>query len=118
MCARACIIGTLTILAYEWPRHWFKSSLKRSNRRRLYTGAVARLLRCRHPNYFGEIVSFCGFALVSKYPVQNLWVPLTMGIGLALYSVPELEHYLALKYKTEWPRFVQSCQYRLVPGVF
>jgi len=109
------IVGTMIILGYESHRYIFKA--KRENNGRLFMGGLSRILQTRHPNYFGEIISFIGFAMVSRYPFFALWVPVTMGLGLVFFSVKEIDHYLQIRYPKEFTKFTEVAPYSIIPLV-
>lgn len=107
------VFGTSLNMEPEFTRNAWKSDV--ANKGRLYTGGLFAL--CRHINYFGEVVSFVGFALVSS-AWWNLWIPIVMGAGLVFVSVPELDTYLAAKYPSEWPQYVEAVSCQMVPFVW
>ena len=86
------VAGTLLNVGSEAERHLYRTP------GRLYTAGLWTL--ARHINYGGEVLSFVGHALPCG--LGQLWVPCLMGVGMACYSVPELDHYLAEKYGAEW----------------
>merc|ERR1711974_331462 len=73
------LVGTYLNVWPEYARHLWKAHPE--NAGRLYTGGWFAV--CRHINYFGEALSFVGFALVTAAR-WNLWVPLVMGEGSCL----------------------------------
>lgn len=105
--------GTYLCVAPELSRHLWK--LEPGNAGRLYT--LGWFGVCRHINYFGEVLSFVGFALVSG-AWWNLWIPAAMGAGLVVYSVPELDAYLAERYAADWVPYTASVQCQMVPFVW
>ena len=86
------VAGTLLNVGSEAERHLYRTP------GRLYTAGLWTL--ARHINYGGEVLSFVGHALPCG--LGQLWVPCLMGVGMACYSVPEHDHYLAEKYGAEW----------------
>jgi len=85
------------------------------NKGRLYCGGLFAV--CRHINYTGEVLSFVGFAL-STGVWWAFWVPLAMGLGMATFSIWEIEFYLAQRYKEDWPRYVKEVPYVMVPCLY
>ena len=104
--------GTALNVGAELQRHLWKRTP--GNAGHLYTCGLFRW--ARHINYSGEILSFVGFGLLG--PLWAQWVALVMGTAMAAFSVPELAHYLALRYPREWPRYVREVPARLVPGLW
>ena len=101
------VAGTLLNVGSEAERHLYRTP------GRLYTAGLWTL--ARHINYGGEVLSFVGHALPCG--LGQLWVPCLMGVGMACYSVPELDHYLADKYGAEWRRYVAATRYSMFPGI-
>ena len=101
------MVGTLLNVGSEAERHLYRRP------GRLYTAGLWTL--ARHINYGGEVLSFVGHALPCG--LGQLWVPFLMGVGMAYYSVPELDHYLAEKYGAEWRRYVAATRYSMFPGI-
>lgn len=107
------LLGTCINMWPEYTRHIWKSDP--ANTGRLYTGGMFSM--CRHINYFGEVLSFVGFALVSA-ALWNLWIPFVMGVGLMVFSVPELDAYLSTRYTTDWAAYVDSVHCQMIPLVW
>lgn len=107
------LVGSFLNLWPEYTRHVWKSDPR--NKGRLYVEGLFRF--CRHINYFGEVLSFVGFALVTA-ALWNLWVPAVMGVGMALVSVPELDAYLARKYHIEWDAYTKAVTCQMFPGMW
>jgi protein-S-isoprenylcysteine O-methyltransferase Ste14 len=106
------LIGTYLNLWPEYTRYIWK--LDPANSGKLYTKGLFET--CRHINYFGEIVSFVGFAMASA--LSNLWVPAVMAVGMAVWSVPEIDFYLANKYGEEWTAYTAQVQCQMFPGIW
>jgi len=104
--------GTYLNIYPEYQRYVWKLGDNRKGR--LYTGG--HFAYCRHINYFGEILSFVGYGLVSAWWGQ--WVPIVMGTGMAIFSVPEIEFYLERKYSEEWKAYVQQVPCVMFPGIW
>ena len=41
-----------------------------------------------------------------------------MGVGMAVFSVPEIEFYLAQRYADEWPGYVERVPWKAIPYVW
>lgn len=104
--------GTWLNLWSEFQRYWWK--LEGNRQGRLFTGGLFSY--CRHINYFGEVLSFVGYGIASAWWGQ--WVPLVMGTGMAVWSVPEIEFYLAKKYSEEWSGYVEEVPCVMFPFVW
>ena len=106
-------IGTYLNLWPEYTRHVWKKNP--ANAGRLYVEGL--FATCRHINYFGEVLSFVGFAMVTSV-WWNLWIPLVMGVGMAAFSVPELDTYMRNKYKAEWVSYTAAVKCQMIPFVW
>lgn len=104
--------GTYLNFASELQRHVWKQDP--SNVGRLYTLHLWQ--HSRHINYFGEIVSFVGLVFLCE--LWNLWIPLLQGIGLAFFSVPELDFYLAKRYPADWELYTQHVPWNMIPFIW
>ena len=67
-------------------------------------------------NYFGEVLSFAGLA--APCGLWNLWIAAAMGLGMALFSVPELDYYLERKYPAEWKTYTEEVPWNMIPYVW
>eukprot|EP01006_Ploeotia_vitrea_P060943 TRINITY_DN76898_c0_g1_i1.p1 TRINITY_DN76898_c0_g1~~TRINITY_DN76898_c0_g1_i1.p1 ORF type:complete len:241 (+),score=19.11 TRINITY_DN76898_c0_g1_i1:26-724(+) len=101
------IFGTLS----EWQRTQFKKNPR--NKGKLFTGGLYSL--CRHPNYFGDVLLFTGWGLLSGSWI-NLWLPLVMFFNFLFAHVPDMEKYMKERYKAEWPEYERKTK-SLVPFV-
>jgi len=114
------LLGWLLFLFGNWLNFWPELSRHRwkqhpENKGKLYTRGGFSV--CRHINYTGEILAFVGFALATGV-WWAFWVPVVMGLGLATFSVWEIEFYLAQRYKQEWQSYVRDVPYVIVPGLY
>ena len=50
--------------------------------------------------------------------LSNLWVPAVMAVGMAVWSVPEIDFYLANKYGEEWTAYTAQVQCQMFPGIW
>lgn len=107
------LLGTYLNIWPEYTRYVWKSDP--GNAGHLYVGGLFAF--CRHINYFGEVLSFVGFALASS-TWWNLWVPVVMGFGMAAFSVPELDAYLSVKYSAEWAAYTRDVPCQMFPFVW
>lgn len=96
----------------EWQRKAWKE--RPENRGYLYTGGLFRY--AMHINYFGDLVLFTGYALVTGRPLALL-VPLLMVGGFVFLNIPTLDSYLKRRYGAEF--YAYACRTRkLVPFVY
>ena len=96
----------------EYYRHVWK--LKEENRGRLYTEGLFGL--SMHINYFGDIVLFTGFAMVTHSPGM-LVIPLIMMVNFILNIIPSLDRYLEKKYKDEFRDFSKKTK-KFIPLIY
>ena len=81
----------------ESARHVWK--LKAENKGRLYTGGLFGL--AMHINYFGDILLFTGFAMITHRPGVYI-IPLAMTVNFIFNIIPLLDRYLEKKYGDEF----------------
>lgn len=113
------IIGILLYLSgscintlSESSRHVWK--LKAENTGRLYTGGLFRL--AMHINYFGDIVLFTGFAMIThRFGVYV--IPLAMTVNFIFNIIPLLDRYLEKKYGDEFREYSQKTK-KLIPLIY
>ena len=84
------------------------------NKGRLYTVGLFRL--SRHVNYFGDVVLFTGFALLTRSPWAAL-VPAVMAAGFVFVHIPMLDRYLRERYEDEYVEWTRRSK-KLVPFVY
>jgi protein-S-isoprenylcysteine O-methyltransferase Ste14 len=101
-------IGT----ASERARHTWKA--RPENRGRLYTEGLFRY--SRHINYFGDLLLFAGFGLLTRQPWTGI-VPLAMGLNFALTIIPAHDTYLAARYGGDFDRYARATK-KLVPFLY
>jgi protein-S-isoprenylcysteine O-methyltransferase Ste14 len=104
--------GSYLGTASEQARHAWKA--RPENRGRLYTEGLFRL--SRHVNYFGDLLVFGGFGLLTRQP-WTLVVPLAMALNFALVIVPAHDAYLAARYGSEFDAYARRTT-RLIPFVY
>jgi protein-S-isoprenylcysteine O-methyltransferase Ste14 len=84
------------------------------NKGHLYTGGLFRL--SMHVNYFGDVVLFSGFALLTRSP----WAWLVPGLMAAMFvflHIPLLDRYLRERYGDEFVEWERRTK-KLVPFVY
>lgn len=113
------LLGSLLFLLGSWmnswaeyTRHLWKQEAK--NRGRLYTAGLFRL--CRHPNYFGDLLSFSGLALISGRWITGI-IPAVMLLGFVFVNIPMLDAHLAERYGLDFAAYARRTR-RLIPFVY
>ncbi len=96
----------------EYSRHVWK--LKEENRGRLYTEGLFSF--SMHINYFGDIVLFTGFALVT-HSLSILVIPLIMTVNFIFNIIPSLDRYLEKKYKDEFIDYSKKTK-KFIPQIY
>jgi len=83
------------------------------NKEKLYTtGLFAFAI---HINYFGDILLFTGWALITSY-LPMLLIPSLMALNFVYFIMPSLDYYLECKYKTCFRDYAQQTK-RLIPFI-
>ena len=106
------IMGSYVNTDSEYRRHVWK--LKKENKGRLYTERLFRY--STHINYFGDIVLFTGFAMIT-HSLGMLVIPLIMTINFVFNIIPSLDRYLEKKYGDEFRGYSQKTK-KIVPWVY
>jgi len=113
------IIGILLYLSgsyinthSEYYRHIWK--LKEKNSGRLYTEGLFSL--SMHINYFGDIVLFTGFAMIT-HRFSMLVIPSIMTLNFVFIIIPSLDRYLEKKYGAEFRDYAQKTK-KLIPWIY
>ena len=113
------IIGILLYLSgsyintdSEYYRHIWK--LEEKNRGRLYTERLFRY--AMHINYFGDIVLFTGFAMIT-HRFSMLVIPSIMTLNFVFIIIPSLDRYLEKKYGAEFRDYAQRTK-KLIPWIY
>lgn len=75
------------------------------------------LFRCsRHINYFGDLLVFGGFGLLTRQP-WTVAVPLAMSVNFALVIIPAHDAYLLERYGDEFEAYAQRTK-KLIPLLY
>jgi protein-S-isoprenylcysteine O-methyltransferase Ste14 len=96
----------------EYSRHIWKQ--KPENRGRLYTEGLFKY--SMHMNYFGDVVLFTGFAVIT-HSVAMLLIPFFMALNFAVIIIPSLDAHLAKKYGDQFHDYAKRTK-KLVPLVY
>ena len=106
------IIGSYINTDSEYRRHVWK--LKEENKGRLYTAGLFRY--SMHINYFGDIVLFTGFAMIT-HSLSMLVIPSIMTLNFVFNIIPSLDRYLEKKYGDEFRAYSQKTK-KMVPWIY
>jgi protein-S-isoprenylcysteine O-methyltransferase Ste14 len=106
------LTGSSLTTGSELQRHLWKR--RPEHQGQLYTGGLFRW--ARHINYFGELVSWSGYALLAHYPAAAI-VPVSMLAGFVFYNVPMLDGYLSRRYGPAFQAYAARTK-KLIPFVY
>merc|ERR1712137_484646 len=95
--------GSTYALSYEVHRFWWKAKFE--NKGKLHTTYLAAL--SIHPNYFGDLFTYAGWALVSG-TVFALQVPFWLPMLFMEFVIPNSDAYLARRYPEQFPAYANS----------
>jgi len=96
----------------EYARHRWKQ--KAENRGKLYTESWFRYTR--HPNYFGDLVSFSGISLIAGRWNTGI-IPLLMLTGFVFVNVPALDAHLHKRYGAAFEEWAGRTR-KLIPFLY
>ena len=96
----------------EYARHVWKQ--RPENHGCLYTQGLFRYVR--HPNYFGDLLSFSGLCLISGVWVTAL-IPLIMLAGFVFVNVPMLDSHLRDHYGAAFDEYARRTR-KLIPLLY
>lgn len=105
-------IGSYLGSASEYARHLWKK--RPENQGHLYTEGLFRY--CRHINYFGDLLLFLGFGILTRQP-WSVIVPLVMTLNFVFIIIPAHDAYLAARYGKEFEDYAH-CTRKLIPLVY
>lgn len=91
----------------EWKR-------RPENRGRLYTQGLFQYTR--HPNYFGDLISFSGLCLIAGAWITVV-IPLLMLAGFVFVNVPTLDAHLHDRYGDSFDHYAKRTR-KLIPFVY
>lgn len=96
----------------EYTRYIWKK--RDRNKGHLYTEGLFKY--SMHINYFGDIVLFIGFALIT-FRFSMLFIPLFMALNFIFFIIPRLDKYLATKYGEEFEKYAGRTK-KFIPGIY
>ena len=106
------LVGSWVGTASEQARHHWKG--RPENAGHLYTEGLFRY--SRHVNYFGDLLVFGGFGLLTRQPWTAV-VPLAMAVNFALVIIPAHDAYLAERYGQEFEAYARRTK-KLIPMLY
>jgi len=106
------LVGSWMNTYSEYKRYVWKKQDK--NKGKLYTEGLFKY--SMHINYFGDVVLFTGFALIT-YNFSLLFIPLIMALNFIFVIIPRLDDYLAKKYSEEFKEYAGKTK-RFIPGIY
>ncbi|MFG2346885.1 methyltransferase family protein [Streptomyces phaeochromogenes] len=106
------IAGSYLNTASEYRRKLWKRVPEHKGR--LYTEGLFKY--SMHINYFGDVVLFTGFALVTGSP-WALAIPVIMACMFSFLNIPTLDKYLAERYGTAFEEYSRRTA-KLVPFIY
>jgi protein-S-isoprenylcysteine O-methyltransferase Ste14 len=96
----------------EYNRYVWKKNKR--NKGRLYT--VGLFKYSMHINYFGDVVLFTGFALIT-WKFSLLIIPFAMALIFVFFIIPRLDKYLSEKYGDEFKEYSAKTK-KLIPWIY
>ncbi len=106
------LIGVIISLLSEYQRISWLSNLVNSGK--LYKGGLFRLTR--HINYFGEVIIFTGFALITK-SVWAYTIPVTLIIVFSMVNIPMQDKKLREKFGNEFDEYASHSK-KMIPFLY
>jgi protein-S-isoprenylcysteine O-methyltransferase Ste14 len=106
------VVGSAITSGSEFQRHLWKKRPRHQGQ--LYTGGLFRW--ARHINYFGELVSWSGYALLAHH-LTAVAVPAAMLGGFVFYNIPMLDDYLARRYGPAFDAYAARTK-KLIPFLY
>ena len=106
------LIGSWANSYAEYARHVWKA--RPENHGRLYTEGLFRYTR--HPNYFGDLLSFSGLCLISGAWITAL-IPLIMLAGFVFVNVPMPDSHLRDHYGAAFDEYARRTR-KLIPFLY
>ncbi len=115
----ACALGVALFLLgssmntwSEFQRHRWKQQPQ--NKGQLFTRGLFRL--SRHPNYFGDLISFTGLCLIAGSWITAI-IPVLMLLGFVFVNIPVLDAHLRARYGAAFDDYVKTTA-RLIPFIY
>jgi protein-S-isoprenylcysteine O-methyltransferase Ste14 len=106
------LIGSWLNTYSEYTRYLWKSHDK--NKGLLYTKGLFKY--CMHINYFGDILLFIGFAMLTRHFSMGI-IPLAMALNFIFFIIPRLDTYLSNKYGEAFKKYAEKTK-KFIPGIY
>jgi len=106
------LFGSYVNTRSEYLRHLWKQNP--ANKGRLYTKGLFKY--SRHINYFGDVVLFTGWAMITQHSTMLL-IPFFMALNFAMFIIPSLDNYLEQKYGKEFQKYAAHTK-KLIPLIY
>ncbi|MBL1213745.1 MAG: DUF1295 domain-containing protein [Ignavibacteriae bacterium] len=106
------IIGSFINTRSEYTRYKWKQN--EENIGKLYTGGLFKY--SKHINYFGDILLFCGLALITQ-SYSMMIVPLAMSLIFIFFIIPRHDKYLGSKYGEDFLEYSSHTK-KLIPWIY
>ncbi|MBT3387391.1 MAG: DUF1295 domain-containing protein [Desulfobacula sp.] len=106
------LIGSWLNTISEYTRYLWKSHDK--NKGHLYTQGLFKY--CMHINYFGDILLFIGFAMLTRH-LSMVVIPLVMALNFIFFIIPRLDTYLSNKYGKAFKKYAEKTK-KFIPGIY
>ena len=106
------VIGSWMNSYAEYSRHVWKR--EPANRGQLYTRGLFRLVR--HPNYFGDLLSFSGLCLIAGAWITVI-IPVLMLAGFVFVNIPVLDAHLHDHYGAAFDEYASHTR-KLIPFIY
>lgn len=116
---RTASAGLLLFITGSWLNSYAEYTRKiwkqqPANRGRLYTLGLFQYVR--HPNYFGDLLSFSGLCLIAGRWLTAL-IPSAMLLGFVFVNIPALDSHLHKRYGGEFDDYAKHT-HKLIPFVY
>ena len=96
----------------EYTRYIWKK--RDENKGHIYTKGLFKY--CMHINYFGDVLLFTGFALITLR-FSMVFIPFAMALNFVFFIIPRLDKYLLNKYGQEFKEYAQTAK-KFIPGIY
>ncbi len=106
------IIGSILNTASELQRHFWKKKPK--NKGRLFSKGLFGY--SMHINFFGDLLWVSAYAIIS-HNIYSIIIPILLFCLFAFFNIPELDKYLAVKYKDEFSEYAKTTK-KFIPFIY
>jgi len=106
------LIGSWLNTFSEYTRYLWKSHDE--NKGYLYTKGLFKY--SMHINYFGDVVLFIGFAMLTCH-LSMVVIPIVMALNFIFFIIPRLDTYLSNKYGEEFKTYAEKTK-KFIPGIY